>query len=166
MSSKPPPRGPFHRENSDISIPGTATFALGRLADAPLQYTMFARGLAVKGLASVGLRASNVLVTAVPGFGGLGPIPTLLTGMYAVAGIRQAYWAVFTANNYYSTSASLGIVFCNTAINIVNTLAAVHVLISTPNSNLGSFTDFIGWKQWAGLTIFAIGIAMETIAKK
>ncbi|KAJ6519046.1 hypothetical protein C8R45DRAFT_11707 [Mycena sanguinolenta] len=165
MSSKPPPRGPFHRENSDISIPGAVTFALGRLADAPLQYTMFAQGLAVKGLTGVGLRASNVLVTDGPGFAGLGPIPTLLTGMYAMAGIRHAYWAVFTTSNYCSTSASLQIVFYNTAVNIVNTLVAAHALTSAPNSNLGSFTDFIGWKQWAGLTIFAIGISMEMSAE-
>ncbi|KAF8169147.1 hypothetical protein K438DRAFT_1774398 [Mycena galopus ATCC 62051] len=165
MSSKPPPRGPFHRENSDINIPGTAMFALGRLADAPLQWAMFAQGLAVKGLAVVGLCASNVLVTAGPGFAGLGPIPTLLTGMYAVAGIHHAYWAVFTTSNYCSTGSSLMIVFYNAAVNIVNTLVAVHALTSSLNPILGNFTDFIGWKQWAGLTIFAIGISMEIIAE-
>ncbi|KAF8182249.1 hypothetical protein K438DRAFT_1975775 [Mycena galopus ATCC 62051] len=165
MSSKPPTRGPFHRENPNISIPGAAIFALGRLADAPLQYTIFTRGLPVTGLAAVGLRANNALVTAGPGIAGLGTVPTLLTGMYAIAGIRHAYWSVFTSSNYCSTGSSLQVVFYNTAVNIVNTLVAVHALTSPPNSVLGNFTDFIGWKQWAGLTIFAIGISMEMIAE-
>jgi hypothetical protein len=50
---------------------------------------IFTEGWAVKGLTAVGLRASNLLITAGPGVAGLGPIPTLLTGMYAVAGLRH-----------------------------------------------------------------------------
>jgi hypothetical protein len=50
---------------------------------------MFTQGWAVKALAAVGVRASNALVTTGPGVAGLGPVPTLLTGMYAVAGVRH-----------------------------------------------------------------------------
>ncbi|KAJ7353325.1 hypothetical protein DFH08DRAFT_856510 [Mycena albidolilacea] len=164
MSSKKL-QGPFQRENPNISIPGAATFALGRLADAPLQYMMFTQGWAVKALAAVGMRASNALVTAGPGVAGLGPVPTLLTGMYAIAGIRHAYWALFTSDNHCSTGSSLGIAVYNTAVNIANTLVAVHMLTSSPHPILGSFTDCIGWKQWAGLALFVIGISMEMIAE-
>ncbi|KAF7363222.1 S5A-REDUCTASE domain-containing protein [Mycena venus] len=144
------PQGPFHRENPHI-MP-------------PLQYLMFTQGWAVKCLTAVGLRASNVLVAAGPGVAGLGPIPTLLTGMYAVAGIRHGYWALFTTSNYCPTGASLQIVVYNATVNIINTLVAVHALTSS-HPTLGSFTDCIGWKQWAGLAIFAIGISMEMIAE-
>ncbi|KAF8194039.1 hypothetical protein K438DRAFT_1761595 [Mycena galopus ATCC 62051] len=142
------------------------------LVDHGLFISLLSCKLWVKGLAVVGLRASNVLVTAGPGIAGLGPSPTLLTGStplqaYAL-GLSthwQAYWAVFTTSDYCSTGSSLMIVFYNAAVNIVNTFVAVHALTSSPNPILGNFTDFIGWTQWAGLTIFANGISMEIIAE-
>ncbi|KAJ7938406.1 hypothetical protein B0H13DRAFT_1942873 [Mycena leptocephala] len=130
------------RGNPNISIPGVATFVLGCLSEAPLQYLMFTQGWAVKGLVAVDLPASNFLVTAGPGVAGLGPIPTLLTGMYAVAGLRQGYWVLFTSSFQLPTSISLQLVAYNTTLNTINTLVA----------------------QWAGLALFAIGISMETIA--
>jgi len=127
---------------------------------------MFTQGWAVKGLAAVGLRASNLLVTAGPGVAGLGPIPTLLTGMYAVVGLRHGYWVIFTSSFYFPTSISLQLVAYNTTINTINTLVAVNALTSSPYPILGDFTDCIGWKQWAGLALFAIGISMDTIAEE
>ncbi|KAJ6630079.1 hypothetical protein B0H10DRAFT_2208211 [Mycena sp. CBHHK59/15] len=95
------------------SAPGIVTFVLGRLCDAPLQYLMFSEGWAAKGLAAVGLRASNLLVASGPGVAGLGPIPTLLTSMYAAASIRHLPPAVTTLDprrlgsaNYFDVSES------------------------------------------------------------
>jgi steroid 5-alpha reductase family enzyme len=39
------------------------------------------------------------------------------------------------------------------------------MLTSSPHPILGSFTDCIGWKQWAGLALFVIGISMEMSAE-
>ncbi|KAJ7730704.1 hypothetical protein DFH07DRAFT_848585 [Mycena maculata] len=148
------------------SIAGIATFALGRLSDAPLQYLMFTEGWAVKGLTAVGLRASNLLVSAGPGIGDLGPIPSLLTGMYAVAGLRHAYWVLFTNDYNWPITTASQVILYNSVVNTINTFVAVNALTSAPYPILGSFTDCIGWKQYAGLGIFAIGIAMETIAEE
>ncbi|KAJ7194018.1 hypothetical protein GGX14DRAFT_476765 [Mycena pura] len=147
------------------SIPGIATFVLGRLSDAPLQYLMFSKGWAVKGLVAVGLRASNLLVTSGPGVAGLGPVPTLLTGMYAVAGLRQAYWALFTNTYNWTPGTSLMIAAYNAAVDAVCTLVAVNALTSAPYPIFGDFVDCIGWKQWAGLALFATGISMELLAE-
>ncbi|KAJ6463481.1 hypothetical protein C8R45DRAFT_1025917 [Mycena sanguinolenta] len=154
------------RGNPNISTSGAATFALGRLADAPLQYAIFTQGWAVKGLVAVGLRASNLLVTAGPGVAGLGPIPTLLTGMYAVSALRHGYWVMFTNNFYWPPDLSLKLIGYNTLVNTFNTVVAVHALTSSPYPILGSFTDCIGWKQWTGLALFASGILVETIAEE
>ncbi|KAJ7303449.1 hypothetical protein DFH08DRAFT_904083 [Mycena albidolilacea] len=141
MSSKKL-QGPFPRENRNISIPGAATFALGRHANV--------EGQAVKALAAIGVRASNTLVTAGPSVAGLGHVLTLLTGMYIIADIRHAirskslaYWALFTSDNYCSTGSSLGI-------------AVQHSR---------NFTECIEWKQWSGLALFVIRISMEMIAE-
>ncbi|KAJ7821309.1 hypothetical protein B0H14DRAFT_2371390 [Mycena olivaceomarginata] len=39
------------------------------------------------------------------------------------------------------------------------------MLTSSPHPILGSFTECIGWKQWAGLALFVIRISMEMIAE-
>ncbi|KAJ6554546.1 hypothetical protein B0H19DRAFT_1262884 [Mycena capillaripes] len=174
MSEKPLPhptpqvRGDLShlRGNPNLSIPGIATFAIGRLSDAPLQYAMFTQGWAVKGLTAVGLRASSLLISAGPGIAGLGPIPTLLTGMYAVAGVRHAYWVLCTSNFNWPPSAALPVVLYNTALNTINTLVAVNALTSSPYPVLGDFTDCMGWKQWAGLALFAVGIIIEISAEE
>ncbi|KAJ7630014.1 hypothetical protein DFH06DRAFT_1101999 [Mycena polygramma] len=172
-SQKPLPTGPpargtpaALRADPETNVPGIATFVLGRLSDAPLQYMIFTQGWAVKGLAAVGLRASNLLISAGPGVGGLGPIPTLLTGMYAVAGLRHGYWAAFTSNYKTPPSFALQVVAYNTVLNTINTLVAVNALTHSPLPILGDFTDCIGWKQWAGLALFAVGIGMETVAEE
>ncbi|KAJ7161002.1 hypothetical protein C8R46DRAFT_955958 [Mycena filopes] len=148
------------------SIAGPAAFVLGRVSDAPLQYFMFTQGWAVKGLTAVGLRASNLLIAVGPGVAGLGPIPTLLTSMYAVASIRHGYWMLSTNNFNWPASTALSVVAYNTLLNTVNTLVAVNALTSSPYPILGDFTDCIGWKQWAGVALFTIGIAVETIAEE
>ncbi|KAJ7701548.1 hypothetical protein B0H17DRAFT_189370 [Mycena rosella] len=148
------------------SIPGIATYALGRLSDAPLQYFMFTQGWAVKALTAVGLRASNILISAGPGVAGLGPIPTLLTGMYAVAGLHHGYWILFRNSYTWTIDTSLTVVVYNAVVNTLNTLVAVNALTSAPHPILGDFVDCIGWKQWAGLALFAVGISMETIAEE
>ncbi|KAJ7938410.1 hypothetical protein B0H13DRAFT_2301972 [Mycena leptocephala] len=130
MSEKPLPEHtpqvhghlPHMRANPNISIPDVAIFALGRLSDAPLQYLMFTQGWAA-------------------GRRGLGPIPTLLTGMYAVAGLRHGYWVLFTSSFRFPTSISLQVIAFNTTINTINTLVAVNALTSSPYPILGDFTD-------------------------
>ncbi|KAJ7194023.1 hypothetical protein GGX14DRAFT_476776, partial [Mycena pura] len=145
------------------STPGIAIFVLGRLSDVPLQYLMFSKGWAVKGLVAVGLRASNLLVTSGPGVAGLGSVPTLLTGMYAVAGLRHVRYPIWCWSS--GTPTSLRVVAYNTAVNTVSTLVAVNALTSAPYPIFGDFVDCIGWKQWAGLALFATGISMELLAE-
>ncbi|KAJ6554561.1 hypothetical protein B0H19DRAFT_1377407 [Mycena capillaripes] len=154
------------RSNPEISIPGVATLVLGRLSDAPLQYAMFTQGWAVKGLTAVGLRASSLLVSAGPGAAGLGPIPTLLTGMYAVSGLRHGYWALSISSHKVPPGFALQVTLLNTAINTINTLVAVNALTSSSYPILGNFTDSIGWKQWTGLALFTIGISIEIVAEE
>ncbi|KAJ7079994.1 hypothetical protein B0H15DRAFT_857624 [Mycena belliarum] len=148
------------------SIPGIATVIVGRLSDAPLQYVMFTQGWAVKGLTAVGIRASNLLIAAGPGVAGLGPIPTLLTGMYAVAGLRHGYWMLVTNTYSWTPGTALPVVAYNAAVNTANTLVAVNALTSAPFPITGDFVDCIGWKQWAGIALFAAGILMEIIAEE
>ncbi|KAJ7153514.1 hypothetical protein C8R43DRAFT_1235475 [Mycena crocata] len=148
------------------SVPGVALFAVGRISDAPLQYLMFSQGWAVKSLAAVGLRASNLLISSGPGVAGLGPIPTLLTGMYAVAGLRHGYWILSTNNYNWPAGSALGVVLYNNVLSTINTLVAVNALTSARLPIFGSFTECIGWKQWAGLALFSAGIAMEIIAEE
>ncbi|KAJ7607390.1 hypothetical protein FB45DRAFT_948196 [Roridomyces roridus] len=168
LNSKPRASGLLAdlRDKPPTSSAGTAVFALGRIADAPLQYLMFSEGWAVKALTSVGLRASNILVRAGPGVGGLGPIPTLLVGMYSVASLRHAYYALCTKTYNYPPSTSLSVVTFSSATNTVTTLLAVHALTSSPYPILGSFTDCIGWKQWVGVGLFSVGIVMELVAEE
>ncbi|KAK7055452.1 S5A-reductase domain-containing protein [Favolaschia claudopus] len=154
------------RRTTGFSTPGIATFAIGRLSDAPLQYLLFTQGWAVKGLTAVGLRASNLLVTAGPGIAGLGPIPSLLTGMYALQGLHHAYWVFFTSNYRISPGSGLQVSAFNGTMNTFNTLVAVHALTSSPQPILGSFAECIGWKQYAGLALFALGISIEFIAEQ
>ncbi|KAJ7760757.1 hypothetical protein B0H14DRAFT_3511064 [Mycena olivaceomarginata] len=167
LASYPPP----HRARAVAQVyflplcrPLVALLALHDAHEtAPLQYMMFTQGWAVKALAAVGVRASNALVTTGPGAAGLG-----LSRLYSRGCTPLRAYAMYAPNlcdNYCSTGSSLGIAVYNTAVNIVNTLVAVHMLTSSPHPILGSFTDCIGWKQWAGLTLFAIGISMEIIAE-
>ncbi|KAF7297316.1 S5A-REDUCTASE domain-containing protein [Mycena indigotica] len=146
---------------------GTATFTLGRLSDAPLQYFMFTEGWAVKALTSVGIRASSLLLTTGPGVAGLAPIPTLMTGMYAVAGLRHAYWVLFTNSYDWKLPEASMVVLYNTFLNTTSSLVAAHALTSSPLPILGDrLIDCIGWKQWAGITLFTTGIAIELISEQ
>ncbi|KAJ7057923.1 hypothetical protein C8F01DRAFT_1255813 [Mycena amicta] len=138
-------------------------------SSAPLQYLMFTEGWAVKGLSAVGIRASNLLVTTGPGLAGLAPVPTLMTGMYAVAlyvsSMRHVYWILVTNTYDWKPTGALGVVGYNTLLNTVNTLVTVNALTSSPLPILGEFKDCIGWKQWAGVALFATGIAIEMVAE-
>ncbi|KAK7039912.1 S5A-reductase domain-containing protein [Favolaschia claudopus] len=160
-----PTQGPFQRGNSNISVAGSAIFALGRVADAPLQYLMFSQGWAAMTLGALGLRINNDVVTSGPGIAGLGPIPTLLTGMYAIAGLRHVYWAVFIITTSCSPASAFQIAVYNATINLINTLVAVAILSSTPPPVPVSITGNFGWKQWAGLILFAVGILFEMLAE-
>jgi hypothetical protein len=86
---------------------------------------MFTQGWAVKGLVAVGLRASNLLVTAGPGVAGLGPIPTLLTGMYAVAGLRHV--RVFSSE-----------IHANQKLPFTGILGSIHQQLPVPYEHLPS----------------------------
>lgn len=159
---------------------------------APLQYLLFSRGLAVSVASTLGLRASNVLVKAGPGVGELGPIPTLLTGMYAVAAVRQVrliisttiastlipshiqiYWITFTNTYEFPFGQSAQVVLYNLFVDTFNTVSAVHAITSASNAptlanitGFGSFIDALGWKQWTGIGMFAIGLLMETLSEE
>ncbi|KAJ7321596.1 hypothetical protein DFH08DRAFT_941873 [Mycena albidolilacea] len=144
------------RGNSETNVLGIATFALGRLSDAQLQYLLFTQGWAAKALAAVRLRASRHLISAGPGF----------AGMYAVASLRHAYWVLFTSNYNLPPCVASQIFVYNCIGNIINTLVAVNMLALSSYSAAGHFMDCIAWQQWAGLGLFAVGIAMETLSEE
>ncbi|KAJ7271026.1 hypothetical protein C8J57DRAFT_1320477 [Mycena rebaudengoi] len=147
---------------------GIAVFALGRLSDAPLQYLMFSKGWAVKAMTAVGLHASHLTVALGPGIGDIGPIPTLLTSMYAVAALRQAYWGLFTLDYSWPVGTALMVVTYNIVVDTFNTFTAVHSLGPTgsaPLALLHSFPSSFGWQQWAGIAVFVAGLAIETVAE-
>jgi hypothetical protein len=55
----------------------------------PVQYLLFSRGWAVRVLSAIGLHGNSALLNMGPGAWGLGPVPTLLTGLYAAAAARH-----------------------------------------------------------------------------
>ncbi|KAJ7339131.1 hypothetical protein DFH08DRAFT_876179 [Mycena albidolilacea] len=112
---------------------------------------MFTQGRAVKALTAIGVRASNALVTAGPGVAGLGHV--LLTGSTVDRLTGLCSRPTITARRAPPSGSPS------------NTLVMVHMLTSSPHPILGSFTECIGWKQWAGLTLFVIRISMEMIAE-
>jgi len=148
------------------SLAGFTLVWLGRGLDIPFQYLMFSRGWAVKTLSFVGLHGSNMVLKAGPGAGGLGPVPTLLTGLYAAAVVRQLYWITFTNTYEWSFAQALTIVLYNLFVDTFNTLSAVHALDSSSPAVTGSFVDVLGWKQWTGIGLFVIGIVMETSSEE
>ncbi|KAK6983837.1 S5A-reductase domain-containing protein [Favolaschia claudopus] len=152
MSTKQRPQGPFQRENPNVSLTASIIFALGRLADAPFQYLMFREGWAVKLLAALGFIPGSATIT------GNYEIPALLIGMYAIAGVRHAYWIVFTNATHCSPASALNIAIYNASINLINTLVAVNALTSPSPITYG-------WKQWMGIALFAIGILLEVISE-
>jgi len=134
---------------------------------------MFSRGWAVKGLSAVGLRASNLLVTTGPGYGGLGPVPTLLTGMYSLAALRHLYWISFTNTYEFPVSQALMVASYNIFVDTFNTLTAVNALTSSGAPSIetlftsnGIFFSSLGWKQLAGLALFTSGLLIETFAEE
>ncbi|KAJ6578855.1 hypothetical protein DFH09DRAFT_1310823 [Mycena vulgaris] len=135
----------------DSSTPGIVTFALGRLSDASLQHLMFTKAWAVKGLAVVGLRVSNLLVA-----------PVSQVSAPSQRCLREC--DLTSAGRLGSLHKRLHL--HNTVVNTMKTLVAVNALTSSLYPFLGSFADCIGWKQWAGLALFAVEISMETISEE
>jgi len=127
---------------------------------------MFSQGWAVKAVTAVGLRASNLLVKAGPGAGGLGPIPTLLTGMYGLAALRHLYWIAFTNTYEWPASQAINVVLYNLIVDSFNTLSAVHAISYNSPTLTGSFFEALGWKQWTGLALLISGILIESIAEE
>ncbi|KAF7980116.1 hypothetical protein HWV62_39533 [Athelia sp. TMB] len=151
-------------------VPGTspygiALWCIGRAADAPIQYMLFSCGLAVSTATTLGIRANSILVTAGPGVGGLGPVPTLLTGMYAVAALRQIYWIAFTNTYEWPVPQAAQVVLYNLFVDTFNTISAVSAISHTIPALTSSFTAALGWKQWAGIGMFVVGLLMETVSE-
>jgi len=149
------------------SLPGFTFWWLGRGLDAPFQYLMFSRGWAVKVLSFVGLHGSNAVLRAGPGAGGLGPVPTLLTVLYAAAAVRQVYWITFTNTYEWPFAQASNVVVYNLFADTFNTLSAVRALSASSSPVVtGSFVDALGWKQWIGTGLFVLGIFMETLSEE
>jgi len=148
------------------SLPGYTLWYLGRAADAPFQYLMFSRGWAVKALTAVGLHGSNVLLKAGPGVGELGPIPTVLIGLYAAASMRQIYWITFSNTYEWPLSQAALVVAYNLVVDTFNTLSAVRSITSSESPIVaGNFVEALGWKQWTGIGLFVVGILIETLSE-
>ncbi|KAL1747818.1 hypothetical protein HDZ31DRAFT_80119 [Schizophyllum fasciatum] len=151
---------------------------VGRAADIPLQYALFKKGYALAALARVGLgppaEVGSAALTTGPGVAGLGPIPTLLLGMYAVGSLRHAYWVTRTNTMYFGPAAGAVVSIYNTVMNTANTLVAAHttarlsqvVTNVTYADSLGGWAASLGWQQWAGLGLFVSGIAIEMYSEE
>ncbi|KAJ7607389.1 hypothetical protein FB45DRAFT_846898 [Roridomyces roridus] len=146
------------RPKPQPSYAGSVVFIFGRLADAPLQYLFFSKEWADAVLNALGLRGSNtnVLVRG----GSLAPIPTALIATYAIGGLRHTYHTLFTASFNFPPSAAIPVALLNCILDTINTLFAVNALVSSPN-----LVNF-GWKQYTGLGLFVLGIAMEIISEE
>jgi len=149
------------------NLPGFTLWCLGRSLDAPFQYLMFSRGWAVKVLSCVGLDGSNMLLLkAGPGIGELGPVPTLLTGLYAAAAVRHMHWITFTNTYEWSFAQAANVVLYNLFVDTFNTLTAVRAITTSSPVIGGSFVEALGWKQWIGISLFVLGIFMETMCEE
>ncbi|KAJ7245100.1 hypothetical protein C8J57DRAFT_1358905 [Mycena rebaudengoi] len=143
------------------SIPGLALFMIGHILDAPLQYALFTRGWAGDMVAAIGLPVSGQWyqqVTAGPGFGGLGPIPSVIVGMSMLAGVRNAYWLLVTNNFEWSVPAVAQVLAYTYAASAFNTLLAVQVLASHPH-------PFLGWKQYVGMGLYVLGMTLAFVSE-
>ncbi|KIM88145.1 hypothetical protein PILCRDRAFT_814057 [Piloderma croceum F 1598] len=148
------------------SIPGFVIFFLGRAVDAPFQYLLFSRGWGVKALSTIGLHGNSTLLKEGPGAWGLGPVPTLLTGLYAVAAMRHFYWITFTNTYKWPFTQAAAIVLSNLWFDTFNTLSTIHAISSSSPVVAGSFIEALGWKQWAGVGLFVAGMLIETLAEE
>lgn len=71
----------------------------------------------------------------------------------------QGYWLAFTNTYAFPLSQSLNIVLYNLFADSFNTLSAAHALACSPRPTV------LGWKQWAGIAMFATGLLIETLAE-
>ncbi|TRM65615.1 hypothetical protein BD626DRAFT_547047 [Schizophyllum amplum] len=151
---------------------------VGRAADIPFQYVLFKKGYALGALVRVGLmkpsEIGNAALTTGPGILGLGPIPTLLLGMYTVSSLRHAYWVTVTNTMYFSASGAGFVSFYNSLMNTANTLLTAYTtshlaqVVSnvTYADSFGGWAASLGWQQWVGLGLFTSGIAIEMLSEE
>ncbi|KIY48362.1 hypothetical protein FISHEDRAFT_65603 [Fistulina hepatica ATCC 64428] len=144
----------------------------GRAADPALQFTLFSKGYAAEALVRVGLlspaKIANLIASreGAAGIASIGPVPTLLVGMYAVAALRHSYWATFTNKTYFPPKASFAVSFLNGAVNTLNTLICTYTLATAaPNASSG-WSGALGWRQLVGAVLFATGIALEVLSEE
>ncbi|KAG7446959.1 uncharacterized protein BT62DRAFT_94795 [Guyanagaster necrorhizus] len=161
---------PMVRGSNQRSLSGMLTFIALRAADPVLQYTLFEKGYAANALVRVGIL--NPARTLVSG-NGIGPVPTLLMGMYSVAAFRHCYWVTFTNDStYFPPSASLFVGAYNAVASTFNTFVAAYTLskasplLSIPADSFEGWASALGWHQWVGLGMFAAGITMEIVAEE
>ncbi|KAL1701927.1 hypothetical protein EV121DRAFT_262599 [Schizophyllum commune] len=184
MTEKAPPpnkglwKPPMVRGRYETSVGGIVSMLVGRAADIPLQYALFKKGYALSALVKVGLmqpsEIGNAALTTGPGIGGLGPIPTLLLGMYTVGSLRHAYWVTRTNTMYFGPSGGAIVSLYNTFMNTANTLVAAYttshlaqvVTNVTYADSFGGWAASLGWQQWVGLALFASGITIEMYSEE
>ena len=73
----------------------------------------------------------------------------------------QAYWAIFTRNYQFTVSAGAGVGIYNGLLNAVNSLLLVYCTSRTPASS-----QQLGWKQYLGIALFALGLGLEVVPEE
>ncbi|KAL1660443.1 hypothetical protein GGF50DRAFT_130263 [Schizophyllum commune] len=133
---------------------------------APLIRGLYQRSLAGILVTIVGRSAdpdvAQAALTSGAGVAGLGPVPSLLPGIYTIASIRHIYWITLRR--------LLPVVFGPTggaivAVNnsLLNTLMAAANAASS--NSIAGWAASLGWQQWAGLGLFLSGIAIEMLSE-
>ncbi|KAI4526425.1 hypothetical protein K523DRAFT_271620, partial [Schizophyllum commune Tattone D] len=171
-------KAPLIRGLYQRSLAGILVTIVGRSADVPLQYILFKEGYAVSLLARVGIISqpdvAQAALTAGAGVGGLGPVPTLLLGIYTIASMRHIYWVTMTNTMYFGPTGGAIVAAYNSLLNTANTFMVAYGATSLAQaaSNAASSNSIVGWaaslgwQQWTGLNLFLSGIAIEMLSEE
>ncbi|KAI5890718.1 uncharacterized protein SCHCODRAFT_02750441 [Schizophyllum commune H4-8] len=171
-------RPPIIRGFYERSLAGILLTLVGRAADIPIQYLLFKNGHAVNLLVRVGLisqpAVAQAALTTGPGFGGLGPVPTLLLGIYTVTSMRHMYWVTMTNTMYFGPAGAAFVSIYNGLLNAANTFVAAYgasnlvqaAANATSADSIVGWATSLGWQQWTGLGLFLSGIAIEMLSEE
>lgn len=148
---------------------GSLVFTLLRLCDIPWQYNLL-NGIGTSLIRYLG--GTAIVASSAPAAGllGLSPYHTLLVALSASAAARHVYWKLSIADYVFPASIAVVVSSYNTILNTANSLLALWTVTSQdPFSPSFSHLFTSGLLERPaisiGLTLFAVGIAVETISE-
>uniref|UniRef100_D8Q9J5 Uncharacterized protein n=1 Tax=Schizophyllum commune (strain H4-8 / FGSC 9210) TaxID=578458 RepID=D8Q9J5_SCHCM len=168
-------KAPLIRGLYQRSFAGIIVTIVGRSADIPFQYVLFKKGYAVSLFARVGILSqpdvAQAALTTGAGVGGLGPVPTLLLGIYTIASMRHIYWVTMTNTMYFGPTGGAIVAVYNSLLNTANTFMVAYGATSLVRAaaNAATSNSIAGWATslgWAGLGLFLSGIAIEMLSEE